>query len=517
MRRSRASSAACARSGGADGPLARARACARGTRARPGPPRRRPRALGALPRGRARGRPPHRLARPARRRGPHAVRRRRARARTVRVLASRAPGGRGAHLRLAPLRDPGRARERARARARRARGRPRGDPAPRDAAAGAGPRRVRHRQRRPRGEPARAGAAPAQPRALAESARRLAPSARRCARVRGGDDFGPADLGVRLARGRPAGLARDRRAGAPERMGAAARDGARAARGGARPSRRRRAARRNCPRVGRGVGPRPPRLDDHERDDLALLPRALLLRRRRPCAARAPPGPLATTLRDPPCDHPDRARGLRGAGRGLLMRALAVLPLWLLGVAEPPASLACGSLHGRGAEASSQAVPVVATIVPLAWLVEEVGGARVSVCALVPPGASPHAYEPRPSDLARVADARLLVVAGRGVDDWVARLAVAEGPAPFALLDALGALSDPHFWLDPIAVRDAALPALEAALAAEDPEGREHYAERRRAFAERLTALDAEIRSALTGVARRPLVPLHDAWGAFAG
>jgi len=141
----------------------------------------------------------------------------------------------------------------------------------------------------------------------------------------------------------------------------------------------------------------------------------------------------------------------------------------------------------------------------------------VSVCALVPPGASPHAYEPRPSDLARVADARLLVVAGRGVDDWVARLAVAEGPAPFALLDALGALSDPHFWLDPIAVRDAALPALEAALAAEDPEGREHYAERRRAFAERLTALDAEIRSALTGVARRPLVPLHDAWGAFAG
>ena len=40
---------------------------------------------------------------------------------------------------------------------------------------------------------------------------------------------------------------------------------------------------------------------------------------------------------------------------------------------------------------------------------------------------------------------------------------VAEGPEPLVLLDALGGTApDPHFWLDPIGVRDAALPALEA-------------------------------------------------------
>jgi ABC-type Zn uptake system ZnuABC Zn-binding protein ZnuA len=159
---------------------------------------------------------------------------------------------------------------------------------------------------------------------------------------------------------------------------------------------------------------------------------------------------------------------------------------------------------------------VVATIVPLAWLVEELGGERVSVHALVPPGASPHAFEPRPSDLRRVAEARLFVSAGRGVDDWVASIAVAEGPAPLVLLDALGPGQAPHFWLDPIAVRDDALPVLQAALVAADPDGREHYAARRRAFAHILSALDHEIRSALTGVLRRPVVPLHDAWGAFA-
>jgi len=206
------------------------------------------------------------------------------------------------------------------------------------------------------------------------------------------------------------------------------------------------------------------------------------------------------------------------------MHAFALLPVLLLCAARaaaeplPSPSLAFGSLRGSDAEAPRASAPlaVVATIVPLAWLAEELGGERVRVHALVPPGASPHAFEPRPSDLARVAEARLFVTAGRGVDDWMASIAVAEGPAPLVLLDALGPGQDPHFWLDPIAVRDGALPVLEAALAAADPDGREHFARRRRAFAHTLSALDHEIRSALTGVVRRPVVPLHDAWGAFA-
>jgi ABC-type Zn uptake system ZnuABC Zn-binding protein ZnuA len=73
-----------------------------------------------------------------------------------------------------------------------------------------------------------------------------------------------------------------------------------------------------------------------------------------------------------------------------------------------------------------------------------------------------------------------------------------------------------HFWLDPITVRDQALPALSGVLAALDPVGSAHYAERRRAVAHDLTALDAEIRASLAGVPRRPLIPMHAAFGAFA-
>jgi len=177
----------------------------------------------------------------------------------------------------------------------------------------------------------------------------------------------------------------------------------------------------------------------------------------------------------------------------------------------------CVALACCAAPAAAARLGVVATIAPLGFLVEELGGERVVVRVLVPPGASSHTFEPRPNDLAAVADAALFVRAGAGIDDWTARMAIAEGPTPLVLLDALdGATPDPHFWLDPIVVRDFALPALEAALVAADAAGRAHYAERRRAFAHTLTALDAEIRATLAGLPRRPLVPTHPAWGAFA-
>ena len=177
--------------------------------------------------------------------------------------------------------------------------------------------------------------------------------------------------------------------------------------------------------------------------------------------------------------------------------------------------LLCVALALGSAPAAGAPLAAVATITPLGFLVQELGGERVSVHVLVPPGASPHAFEPRPSDLGAVAGAALFVSAGAGVDDWVARLAGADGPQPLVLGGAVSA-PDPHFWLDPIAVRDEALPALEEALGAADPPGRAHYAERRRAFAHTLTALDAEIRATLAGAVRKPLVPTHPAWGAFA-
>ena len=48
-----------------------------------------------------------------------------------------------------------------------------------------------------------------------------------------------------------------------------------------------------------------------------------------------------------------------------------------------------------------------------------VGGDRVEVTVLVPPGAEPHTYEPTPSQMKDVAKADLYVMNGAGLEFWM--------------------------------------------------------------------------------------------------
>ena len=145
---------------------------------------------------------------------------------------------------------------------------------------------------------------------------------------------------------------------------------------------------------------------------------------------------------------------------------------------------------------------VVTSVIPVAYIVQELGGERVRVHALVPPGASPHTFEPVPSDLRKLAQARLFVVVGGGFDAWSDKLlgAAPKGLETLTLFDApnLKPLEgdddhhgeeqaakeggekkgeeeeelNPHFWLDPIRVRDAVVPVVVERLIAADPAGK---------------------------------------------
>lgn len=163
---------------------------------------------------------------------------------------------------------------------------------------------------------------------------------------------------------------------------------------------------------------------------------------------------------------------------------------------------------------------VVATLTPLGFVARELGVGPAGVHVLVPPGASPHLFQPRPGDVRRLAGAELLLSAGGGIDDWVDPLLTAAAPAgQWIRLDALpGAAADPdpHRWLDPLFVRDVLAPAVSAALIRADPAGRDRYRRALAAFQARLSALDARIRALLAGVPRRRFVAFHPAWRNFA-
>jgi ABC-type Zn uptake system ZnuABC Zn-binding protein ZnuA len=188
------------------------------------------------------------------------------------------------------------------------------------------------------------------------------------------------------------------------------------------------------------------------------------------------------------------------------------LAVWLGGMAPCPAR-------------AGAPLRVVATIEPVAMLVRELAAEEVDVATLVPPGASPHLFEPRPTDVARLAGARLVVAVGGDLDRWVAPLlAAAERTETLFLLDVPGLerlpvapgsdRPDPHVWLDPIRVRDVLAPAIAARLAALDPSRASEVAARLADFQARLTRLDDELRATLAG-SRRGYVAFHPAWRYF--
>ena len=221
--------------------------------------------------------------------------------------------------------------------------------------------------------------------------------------------------------------------------------------------------------------------------------------------------------------------------------------------------------------AGAQSVNVVTSVIPVAYIVQELGGERVDVAALVPPGGSPHTFEPVPSSIRKLARARYFVGIGGEIDAFSERLLAAApkgievvelSKAPdLNLLEAEehhhhhgehGAAEkdhdhhgeekmagkddhhghgegkvareggeeheefDPHFWLDPIRVRDAVVPVVTERLVAADPAGKAYYEKRRQDFHRRLTALDKQIRADLAKAKTRKYIAFHAAWAYFA-
>jgi len=191
----------------------------------------------------------------------------------------------------------------------------------------------------------------------------------------------------------------------------------------------------------------------------------------------------------------------RPARRARTAAAIAALPL-LLALPGPRAA--------AGAEGA------VATIAPIADLVREVGGPAVSVTTLLPPGASPHTYEPTPAAARALAAARAVFLVGAGLDAWAARLVAAAAPPGAVVVDLSAGVElvdggNPHYWLDP-RVAAALVDRIEAALARALPAERAGLAARAAALRGRLGALDAELADAIAALPTRRLVTFHGSW-----
>lgn len=193
---------------------------------------------------------------------------------------------------------------------------------------------------------------------------------------------------------------------------------------------------------------------------------------------------------------------------------LVLLPLVLAGGAS-------GEAAGESGPQRNSPI-VAASNHPVAMLVEEIAGDRVSITTIVPPGVDPHHFELTPSSAraAMEADAVFLIGAdfdshylgGKQRDDQV-RLEFCEYMAD-SLIE-LGRTFNPHFWLDPLLAAEMGKHIGEA-LIAMDGAGRGYYEKRMVRFAERMDSLHVDIKERLAAAGFRSYVAFHPAWTYFA-
>lgn len=179
--------------------------------------------------------------------------------------------------------------------------------------------------------------------------------------------------------------------------------------------------------------------------------------------------------------------------------------------------------------ALAQPLRVVASISPIGDMVREVGGDRVVVRVLLPPGASPHVFEPTPSTVKDISQARLFFGVGAGLDFWAEKVVKAsrEHIRIILLTERMKLLheegdhghrhgtANPHVWLDPLLAMEM-VRKIEKTLQETDPQGAHTYRARSAEYIAKLQALDTEIRNAVSAFSIKSFVSFHPAWDYFA-
>jgi ABC-type Zn uptake system ZnuABC Zn-binding protein ZnuA len=199
-------------------------------------------------------------------------------------------------------------------------------------------------------------------------------------------------------------------------------------------------------------------------------------------------------------------------------------PIVALAVAATVLATACGP--ATSSPSGPAALTVVATTTVFADIVRNVAGDRATVTSIIPAGAGPEDYEPKPDDARKLADADLIVSNGVGLDDFLDQLidAAGEGTVPRLVLgDGIPTITvdgeaNPHFWLDPSLVASHYVPAISAALIKLDPAGAATFTTNAAAYVAQVEAMDAANKAKIDTipVANRKLVTFHDAFPYFA-
>ncbi len=189
---------------------------------------------------------------------------------------------------------------------------------------------------------------------------------------------------------------------------------------------------------------------------------------------------------------------------------------------------------------SSRSMGMAVTIAPQAEFARALAGGLWDITVMVPPGASPHTYEPAPSQIEALSKAAFYAKVGSGVEfelAWMDKLealntemSVVDCHQGIELIEMTaedeheghehaeahehGSL-DPHIWMSP---RNAVIMVknMTEGFISADPGNETLYRRNSESYSGRLEQLDRDITDGLAEVQNRTFMVYHPAFGYFA-
>lgn len=190
---------------------------------------------------------------------------------------------------------------------------------------------------------------------------------------------------------------------------------------------------------------------------------------------------------------------------------------------------------------------IFVTISPIKYFVEKIGKQYVDVSVLVPPGSSPHSYEPKPSQMTKIAQSRFFFTIGLEVENaWIPRivkdvrnLKIIQLDSGITKLTSSGEEDeeaahaheeketsgsghhthdglDPHIWLSPELVKIIALKIFRV-LSEADPVHKTDYQKNYDLFIDEIDSLQKNIGQIVSECpSGQSFIVFHPSWAYFA-
>lgn len=189
----------------------------------------------------------------------------------------------------------------------------------------------------------------------------------------------------------------------------------------------------------------------------------------------------------------------------------------------------CSNNIETNKDVSESSLTVYTSFYSLYDFTSKIGGDKINVINLIPPGTEPHHWEPTPKDIVSLENADIFIYNGAGMESWIddilnslsnKSLITLEASKDVVLLENTHnhednsheeSLYDPHVWLDPQNTK-LQMKAIKDILIENDPDNKEYYLENYYYYANKIDELDMSYKEAIDTFTQKDIIVSHSAF-----